>query len=59
MKDISDHLNLKFGEVYTANKLTIDKSEFIFWICIFIRGKPHKKGIKIFELHEAKNWPYV
>jgi len=54
------HSSQKFQVVYIPEEqLTIDKAICPFQGCIFyhiyIKGKPHKYGIKMFELCEAKS----
>jgi hypothetical protein len=54
------HSSQKFQDVYTlAEQMTIDEAICPFQrhisLCVYIKGKPHKYGLKIFELCEAKS----
>jgi hypothetical protein len=60
IQPVIDTLITKFQDVYTPEEqLTIDEAICPFRGCIFcrvyIKGKPHKYGIKMFELCEAKS----
>jgi len=57
---VIDTLITKFQDVYTPEEqLTIDKAICPFrgriFFRVYIKGKPHKYGIKMFELCEAKS----
>jgi len=60
IRPVIDTLITKLQDVYTPEEqLTIDKAICPFRGCIFfcvhIKGKPHKYGIKMFELCKAKS----
>jgi len=60
IRPIIDTLVTKFLDVYTLEEqLTIDKAICPFrgriFFRVYIKGKPHKYGIKMFELCEAKS----
>ena len=69
IRPIIDTLMTKFQDVYEPEEqLTIDEAICPFRGCIFfrvyIKGKPHKYGIKMFELCEQKvatstAWKYI
>jgi len=57
---VIDTLNTKFQDIYTPEEqLTTDEAICPFQGCIsfhvYIKGKPHKYGIKMFECCEAKS----
>ena len=57
---VTDKLNIKFQDIYTPEEeLTIDEAVCPFrgrmFFCVCIKGEPHKYGIKMFELCEAKS----
>ena len=60
IRPVIDTLITKFQDVYTPEEqLTIDEAICPFrgriFFRVYIKGKPHKYGIKIFELCEAKS----
>jgi len=60
IRPIIDTLVTKFQDVYTPEEqLTIDEAICPFrgriFFRVYIKGKPHKYGIKMFELCEAKS----
>ena len=55
IQPVIDTLITKFQDVYTpGEQLTINEAISPF-IRVYIKGKPHKYGIKTFELCEAKS----
>ena len=69
IRPVIDTLITKFQDIYTLEEqLTIDKAICPFqgriFFHVYIKGKPHKYGIKMFELCEAKvatstTWKYI
>jgi len=60
IRPVIDTLITKFQVVYTPEEqLTINEAICPFrghiFFCVYIKGKPHKYGIKMFELCEAKS----
>jgi len=60
IRPVTDTLITKFQDVYTPEEqLTIDEAICPFrgriFFHVYIKGKPHKYGIKLFELCEAKS----
>ena len=60
VKPILDELTSKFQNIYTSEEnLTIDEGICAFhgrvFFRVYMKGKPHKYGIKIYELCEAKS----
>jgi hypothetical protein len=60
IRPVIDTIITKLQDIYTPEEhVTIDEAVCPFWGRIFfrvyIKGKPHKYGLKIFELSEAKS----
>ena len=60
IKPILDHLTSQFRQLYTPTEtLTIDEAICAFrgrvFFRVYIKGKPHKYGMKIYELCEASS----